>query len=73
MSDFTKTILLRFVRGAVSGAISAMIVILPVGIQTFEQLNQWLISLALAGIVGLISGGLQALDKAYRYESPTTN
>lgn len=43
-----------------------MALITPVGIQNFNDISSWLVALLLAGIVGAISGGLQALDKYWR-------
>ena len=43
-----------------------MALILPVGIQNFNDLSSWLVGLLLAGLVGAISGGIQALDKYFR-------
>lgn len=71
MNDTVKIILARFLRGGSAAALSSMIVITPVGITTFKSLEPWLVSLLLAGIVGFVSGGIQALDKAYRMGNET--
>lgn len=59
---------MRFIRGAVASAVSTMVVIAPVGITTFHNLQPWLLSLGVAGLIGFITGGLQAIDKAFRYD-----
>lgn len=68
MSDSIKSIVLRFIRGAVASAVSAMVVIAPIGITNFHQIGQWGTALIVAGVVGFISGGLLALDKAFRMQ-----
>lgn len=60
-----KRILFRFLRGAIAGAVSTMAVIIP-AVNGWEELSIWLSTLALAGIVGAITGGLLALDKWIR-------
>mgnify|MGYP001103299743 CR=1 FL=1 len=66
MKQIIKSALMRFLRGFVAGGIGAMALITPVGIQNFNDISSWLVALLLAGIVGAISGGLQALDKYFR-------
>jgi hypothetical protein len=66
MKQIIKSALMRFLRGFIAGGIGAMALILPVGIQNFNDLSSWLVGLLLAGLVGAISGGIQALDKYFR-------
>ena len=66
MNEIIKRALNRFLRGFIAGGVGAMALILPVGIQNFEDVSSWLIAMLLAGTVGAISGGLQALDKYIR-------
>lgn len=66
MKQIIKSALMRFLRGFIAGGVGAMALILPVGIQNFEDVSGWLIAMLLAGTVGAISGGLQALDKYIR-------
>lgn len=66
MSDLMKSVLMRFVRGALASAVSSMVLIIPVGLNTFHDIQPWLVSLGLAGAIGFLSGGLQALDKYFR-------
>lgn len=66
MTQKIKSALLRFVRGFVSGAISAMVVIAPNSMNDWSDLSTWLGALTLAGAFGGISGALLALDKFIR-------
>ena len=65
MTNKTKSILLRFARAFVAGAVSTMVVVVPLS-GGWNELGQWLSALALAGIIGGISGTLMAIDKATR-------
>ena len=65
MTEKQKSILLRFVRAFLAGAVSTMIVIVPMA-GSWTELGQWLSALSLAGIIGGISGVLMATDKALR-------
>ena len=56
----------RFLRGAISGAVSTMVVIQFAGGNSFADVQAFISSLAVAGIVGGITGGLLALDKYFR-------
>lgn len=62
----SKVVFLRFLRGAVAGAVSTMVVINFNGGQSFADLQSFISSLAIAGVVGGITGGLMALDKYFR-------
>lgn len=65
MTQIIKSVLLRFVRAFVAGAVSVMITVVPLT-GNWDELSTWLSSLALAGIVGGISGVIQATDKYIR-------
>ena len=65
--ELVKSLILRFIRAFVAGAVSTMIIVVPLT-GTWNELGSWLSSLALAGIIGGISGILQALDKYLRSE-----
>jgi hypothetical protein len=65
MEQKIKSVILRFVRAGIAGAVSTMIVVVPMT-GSWKELATWLSALALAGIIGLITGVLQALDKYYR-------
>ncbi len=66
--NLTKGIIMRFIRGLVSGAVSAMILIAPMGVSSWGDVYGWLNSLAMAGLLGAISGALLAVDKYLRAE-----
>lgn len=68
MDNLIKSLVLRFIRGAVAGFISTAVLVVPGQIGTYTEIGQWLNSLAIAGIVGAITGGLLTLDKYIRTE-----
>lgn len=59
-------LILRFLRGGVSGAISLMIVLGFTGAYNLQDIGQWLSTLGLAGIVGFVSGLILTVDKYLR-------
>ena len=61
-----KRLLIRFVRGAIAGAVSAMLLVLPASIGQWREIIIWLNALAIAGTVGFITGALQAADLYFR-------
>lgn len=65
MSELAKSVLLRFLRAFVAGAVSTMVVIVPLA-NDWSSLKGWLSALSLAGIIGGITGVLQAVDKWVR-------
>ncbi len=65
MSEIIKSIILRFVRAFVAGAVGTMITTLTFS-GGWAELKLWLSSLALGAIVGGISGVIQATDKYLR-------
>ena len=67
MSEQVKSVLFRFLRGAVAGGVSSMVVTIPANVSSLDELVVWLHILLIAGLFGSISGGLLALDKLYRY------
>ena len=72
MSDIAKSVLLRFVRGAVAGAIAVMIPLLPQNASNVTDIKAWLISLGMAGFIGAITGFILAVDKAVRSTTGAT-
>jgi VIT1/CCC1 family predicted Fe2+/Mn2+ transporter len=66
MSLNIKILLTRFLKGFLSGAIGAMVLVIPQNITTYNEIQTWITTLSIAGIVGGISGALLALDKATR-------
>ena len=61
-----KIVFLRFLRGAMSGAVSTMVVIQFTGGNSFSDLKAFMFSLTIAGFIGGVTGGLMALDKYFR-------
>lgn len=68
MTDLVKTLILRFVRAFVAGAVSTMILIVPLS-NGWADLGKWLSALALGAIIGGISGILQTADKYFRSQN----
>lgn len=69
--DLIKGVAMRFLRGAVSGALSTMAVVVTSvayvqGITTWADIKNLGYSLILACIIGVLTGGIQAADKFYR-------
>lgn len=66
--DFSlgKSLWLRFLRGAISGAVSAMAVLQLGGAHSFSDVLSFWHSLGVVGLVGATTGGILALDKAIR-------
>ena len=62
-----KVVLVRFIRGFVASAISAMVIVVPSTVSSWNDLGGWLSSLAVAAIAGGLSGALLALDKSLRF------
>ena len=65
MNQLAKSIIYRFIRAFVSGAVSTMILIVPLT-GGWADLEKWLSALSLGAIIGGISGVLQATDKYLR-------
>lgn len=63
--ELIKSLLLRFLRAFVAGAVATMVTIMPMA-GGWSDLKVWLSALALAGITGGISGCLMAIDKYCR-------
>lgn len=66
MNSLTKTLLLRFARSFVAGAVSSMIIINIGAVNTFTDLSMFLSALALSAIVGGINALLLTADKYLR-------
>jgi len=68
MEEFNiwKSLGYRWLRGFVGGAASTMIAVNAVGVSTFEDLTRFLSALAIAGLVGGITGSILAVDKFFR-------
>lgn len=63
-----KTLWLRFLRGAISGAVASMVAMQVSGAHSFADVKAFTYSLGVSGIMGAITGGLLALDKFIRAE-----
>ena len=64
--NLDKAILFRFIRGFIAGFVGTAVSLAPFAGNSFNELSDWLFGLAIAGVVGGISGGLLALDKYFR-------
>lgn len=68
MQQIVKSIIMRFVRGGLAGAVASMLSVSPTIVNNYNDLGVWLNTLLLAGFVGFVSGSLLAIDKAVRIE-----
>jgi hypothetical protein len=66
--DIVKGVLYRFLRGFLSGAVATLATIQMVAPANWADLGVILNTLAIAAVVGGISGGVLALDKYLRVE-----
>lgn len=66
MENLGKTLWLRFLRGAIAGAVSSGGTITFIGHNTFTDLRTFLATLSIALIVGALTGGILAVDKFMR-------
>lgn len=66
--NVVKGVFLRGVRGFVAGFLGVAVTFTLTNISSWTELGTALMNLALAGVVGGISGCLLALDKAMRIE-----
>lgn len=62
--QFWLSVLKRFLRAFVSGAITGMLTVSPLTGLSWREIQMWLVAL----IMGGITGGLMAIDKALRYQ-----
>jgi hypothetical protein len=63
-----KVLAKRFARGFVAGFVATASTVIIPNISTINDFGSWIYALCLAGLVGAISGGLLALDKAVRWK-----
>jgi len=70
MENPIKVIFVRFLKGAIAGAVSAMIAFYGTGSIKggWNDFNEWMMALTFAGTIGAIGGGLLALEKFFRLE-----
>jgi len=64
--SFFSMLGMRFIRGFVSGAVSSMVMVNMVGVNTFEDMKIFFMSLCYSMIIGGISGAILAMDKGIR-------
>lgn len=68
MNVFYITILKRFLRAFGAGFVASALVVTPSMISNWKDLGGWLSALSIAGIMGGVTGLLQALDKIARWQ-----
>lgn len=68
MDEF-KVVGLKFVKGFISGFLATAVVIIVPRISNIGELEDWLFSLGLAGIVGGIVGAIQAAYKSITWKT----
>lgn len=66
--DLGKSLWMRFVRGAVAGAVASGATITYLGGSNIADVRSFLELVAVAIFIGAITGGLQAVDKFLRSE-----
>lgn len=64
LSNFWKSVIKRFIKGAIAGAIP----ILGVTVTNWTDFGVFLNSLAIAGLFGGVTGLILASEKAYNWE-----
>ena len=68
MNVFWQTVLKRFIRAFLAGFVASAVLVVPANITDYGDIGSWITALSVAGIVGGITGLLQALDKASRFK-----
>jgi len=63
-----KSIINRFIKGAIAGAVSSMILVTTQIPQTWTDIHSTLNALAIAGVSGAVTGLLLALQKWVSWE-----
>lgn len=67
MDEMQSRLLKRFARAFLSSAVSTMVLVNPVTMNaSWQDLGNWLVMLAFAGLVGGITGAIQAADLYFR-------
>ena len=64
--DLKKSVLFRFLRGFVAGAVGSMASLVPMVGSSWQELETWLVALGIAGLSGGITGAILAADKYFR-------
>ncbi len=63
-----KAIAFRFLRAFVAGAVATMSTVLIFSGNSWGDVSVWLTGLALSGLVGGVTGLIQATDKFLRFQ-----
>jgi len=66
--ELLKSLLLRFLRGALAGAVANMVIIATFSGTSWNDVGVWLSALALSGAVGAVGGIILTADKYFRSE-----
>jgi hypothetical protein len=70
MTNKTKVVLKRFLKGALSGAVStASVIVVMLPQNTFAEVSAWIGTVMSSLLVGAISGGILAVDKYVNYKA----
>lgn len=70
MSNKTKIVLKRFMKGALSGAVStASVIVVVLPNNSFSEVSAWVSTVLFALFVGAVSGGILAVDKYVNYKA----
>lgn len=68
MTQKTKRVLMRFLKGFASGAIASMLAVVIISPASWGEVWLWLNGLAISGFIGGVSGLLLALQKWASWE-----
>lgn len=69
MTTKSKVVLKRFLKGALSGAVStASVVAVAMPNNTFSEVSAWISTVLIALIIGAVSGGILAVDKYINFK-----
>lgn len=66
MDTLYKSVLLRFVRAFVAGAVANMLTVMTLTGNSWGEFKTWLLALVMSAIIGGISGFIMAADKYLR-------
>ena len=66
MNDRIKRALWRFLRAFVAGAAATMTTVTILNADSWNEIGLWLNALAISGVIGGVSGAIQAINKYAR-------
>jgi len=70
MSKKAKIVLKRFLKGALSGAVStASVIVVALPNHSFSEVSAWISTVLVSLLIGAISGGILAVDKYINYKA----